>query len=230
MSFTEVARSSTDRGELVLRRHLDPDGTEHLELRANGMFVMDTRETSTERALAARALALTSQPGHVLVGGLGLGFTVAEVLADSRVDHVTVVEIEGDLVGWLRDGTVPHGPALLTDPRVEVVVGDVAATLQAAEPTSYDVVLLDVDNGPGQLVHEANARLYDAALLAATRRALAPGGSCVVWSAERDAALDGALRDAFGHAEAASYEVDLQGRAERYWLHLARREATSGGG
>ena len=219
MAYDEVARADSERGELVLRRR---DG-DVLELRANGVFVMDTAETTSERELARRSLALVAEPTRVLVGGLGLGFTLAEVLADPRVERVTVVEIEPALVGWLRDGTVPHGPALLADPRIEVVVADVADAIEQADEAAYDVVLLDVDNGPGNLVHDTNAALYDDRLLAATRRATRPGGVCVVWSADRDAALQAALSRVFGDAEELSFEVDLQGRAERYWLHLARR-------
>ena len=213
----EVARAESERGELVLRRRDD----DTLELRANGVFVMDTAETTSERAMAREALARHADPGTVLVGGLGLGFTLAEVLADDRVRRVVVVEIEPALVAWLRDGTVPHGPALLRDPRVEVLVADVAEAITAAGEATYDLVLLDVDNGPGYLVHEPNAALYAPPLLAATRRALRPEGLCVVWSAARDDVLDEALREVFGNAEATAYDVDLQGRAEHYWLHVA---------
>jgi spermidine synthase len=215
----EVARADSERGELVLRRRDD----DVLELRANGVFVMDAAETTSERELARRSLAVVTQPRHVLVGGLGLGYTLAEVLADLRVERVTVVEIEPALVGWLRDGTVPQGPGLLGDPRVEVVVDDVARAIERSEEAAYDVVLLDVDNGPRNLVHNSNAALYDDRLLVATRRAMRPEGVCVVWSADRDAALDAALRRVFGNAEELDFDVDLQGRAERYWLHLARR-------
>ena len=131
--MVEVARAESERGELVLRQRTEPDGSTTLELRANGVFVMDTRETSSERALAREALARHEAPGSVLVGGLGLGFTLAEVLADPRVRRVVVAEIEPALVGWLRDGTVPHGPALLADPRVEVRVADVADVIGEAE-------------------------------------------------------------------------------------------------
>ena len=113
----EVARAESERGELVLRQRTEPDGSTTLELRANGVFVMDTRETSSERALAREALARHEAPGSVLVGGLGLGFTLAEVLADPRVRRVVVAEIEPALVGWLRDGTVPHGPGLARRPQ-----------------------------------------------------------------------------------------------------------------
>ena len=218
MSDVEVARAESERGELVLRRR---DG-DTLELRANGVFVMDTAETTSERALATEALSRHQRPDRVLVGGLGLGFTLAEVLADERVRRVVVAEIEPALVGWLRDGTVPHGPALLADARVEVEVGDVRDVIAAAGRAAYDLVLLDVDNGPGYLVHETNAELYAGTLLSLVRDALRPDGLCVVWSADRDRALHEALREVFGNAEAAAYAVDLQGRDERYWLHLAR--------
>jgi spermidine synthase len=217
----ELARAGSERGELVLRRRTEQDGSTTLELRANGVFVMDTRETSSERALAREALARHAAPDVVLVGGLGLGFTLAEVLADERVRRVVVVEIEPALVGWMRDGTVPHGAALLADPRVEVVVDDVALVLGAGDAT-YDLVLLDVDNGPGYLVHDRNAALYGPALLAVTHRALRPGGLCVVWSAARDDALRDAMAEAFGGAEVSAYDVDLQGRSEQYWLYSAR--------
>jgi spermidine synthase len=222
MGAVEVARADSERGELVLRERAEADGSTSLELRANGVFVMDTRETSSERALAHEALARHDRPEGVLVGGLGLGFTLAEVLADDRVRRVVVAEIEPALAGWLRDGTIPGGEALLADRRVEVLLDDVAEVIAAAGDATYDLVLLDVDNGPGYLVHDANAALYDAALLAATRRILRPGGLCVVWSAARDEGLDSALRRVFGNAETAAYDVDLQGRAEQYWLHLAR--------
>lgn len=214
----EVARSQSERGELVLRRR--DDGS--LELRANGVFVMDTVETTTERELATRALALHGNAASVLIGGLGLGFTLAATLADPRVAEVSVVEIEPALVDWLRDGTVPHGAALLADPRVTVVVADVARALAEAPPSAYDLVLLDVDNGPGYLVHDANADLYRAPALEEARRATRPGGMVVVWSAAESAELEETMAGVFGpwRTDAVSYDVDLQGRAETYWLYV----------
>ena len=222
----EVARAESERGELVLRRRTEPDGSTTLELRANGVFVMDTRETSSERALAREALARHDAPGSVLVGGLGLGFTLAGVLADPRVRRVVVAEIEPALVGWLSDGTVPHGPALLGDRRVEIRTRDVADIIGEAED-AFDLVLLDVDNGPAYLVHETNSALYGPALLETTRRAMRPRGLCVIWSGAHDQALHDAMAEVFGDAEAAAYDVDLQGRAEQYWLHLARVPSTA---
>ncbi len=216
MSGDEVARAVTPRGEVVLL-----DRGSALELRVNGVFVMDTRETSTERALATRALAACDYPRRVLVGGLGLGFTASALLADDRVARVDVVEIEEPLVGWMRDGAVPHGPALLADERLRVLVADVRDAITAASAASYDLVLLDVDNGPGYLVHDANAAVYASPFLEEVRRVLAPGGVAVIWSADEAPELLAALREVFGRAEETALPVDLQGRDERYLLYLA---------
>lgn len=225
-AYVEVARSETERGELVLRERREggPDGggPAVLELRANGVFVMDTREVGSERALATAALAVVDEPRAVVVGGLGLGFTMHEVLADSRVEKVAVVEIEEALVGWMRDGTVPHGPALLADERVTVVVADVAVALAEARPASYDLVLLDVDNGPGYLVHDANAELYATPFLRTAAAVLRPGGALVVWSAQQAPGLEAALQEALGGCEVLPHPVRLHERDETYWLYLAR--------
>ena len=95
----------------------------------------------------------------------------------------------------MRDGTVPHGPACSPTSGSSVVVADVAAALAEAAPASYDLVLLDVDNGPGYLVHDANAALYERRSSTPCATALRPGGALVVWSA---AAAPGAARPAGG--------------------------------
>lgn len=215
----DVARATSPRGELLLRRRADGA----LELRVNGVFVMDTLETTSERLLAETALAGTSSPARVLVGGLGLGFTTHAVLADPRVERVDVVEIEPDVVAWMRDGTVPHGPAYLADERVRIVEADVAVALEETPEETYDLILLDVDNGPDNLVHTPNAAIYTAPHLAAVRRVLAPGGTLAVWSAARSPELDAALGEVFGTAAEQEVAVPGHGRAASYWLHTARR-------
>lgn len=222
LEYVEVARAESERGELVLRERRGPGATSVLELRANGVFVMDTAEVSSERALATAALAQVEEPRAVVVGGLGLGFTMHEVLADSRVEVCAVVEVEQALVGWMRDGTVPHGPGLLADQRVRVVVADVAVAIAEARPASYDLVLLDVDNGPGYLVHDANAALYDTPFLEAVRAVLRPGGALAVWSAAEAPGLGAAMDAVYDAAEAVALDVRLQERDEQYWLYVGR--------
>jgi spermidine synthase len=214
---TEVARARTERGEVVVRRRAD----DVLELRVNGVFVMDTAETGTERLLARATLAQVARPGRVLVGGLGLGFTVRELLADERVEEVIVAEIEPDVVDWMRTGVLP-GADLLADSRVQVQVADVRTVVARAPSHGYDVVLLDVDNGPHFLVYEDNAEVYRACFLARCRRVLDVDGALAVWSSTRSDVLADALRGVFGAVEVTPLDVDLQGRDEQYWLHTSK--------
>jgi spermidine synthase len=229
MEYTEIARAESERGELVLRERRENSAPSVLELRANGVFVMDTLENSSEQALADAALEQVAEPRDVLVGGLGLGYTMHRVLADKRVERCSVVEIEPALVEWMRDGTVPHGPAMLADERANPVVADIAAAVSEAPDASYDLVLLDVDNGPGHLVHEQNAALYRPPFLAEVRRMLRPGGAVAIWSADPSPELEATLEEVFGNAETTGYDVTLQDREEKYWLHVARAGAVASG-
>ncbi|MDZ5660457.1 hypothetical protein SFC79_01665 [Nocardioides sp. S-58] len=222
MDSVEIARAETERGEVVLRRRTSDTAADVVELRVNGVFVMDTLETTSEIELAAQALDLVEEPAAVLIGGLGLGFTLQRVLADPRVERAVVVEIEEPLIRWMRDGTVPHGPALLADTRATVVNADIAMAIAEARST-YDLVLLDVDNGPGYLVHEANEAVYEAPFLRRCHDVLSPGGVLVVWSGSAAPGLLTALRGVFGEAEEQAHDVLLQDRPEEYFLYLARR-------
>lgn len=209
MTYVEVARAESERGELVLRQRRDEGGPAVLELRANGVFVMDNAEFTSEQALAKAALDLVDDPRDVLVGGMGLGFTMHQVLADQRVERCTVVEIEEALVGWMRDGTIPHGQTMLADARANPVVADVTVALAEADDSSYDLVLLDVDNGPNFLVHESNTLIYGPEFLGQARRILRPGGSLAIWSMDEAPALQKSVAEVFDEAEALPQRVRL---------------------
>ena len=175
-----LERVTTPRGELVLRR---VDG--ELEVISNGTFLMDTRDGRSERALVRVALAARRRFGAartLLVGGLGVGFSLLEAVSDPDLERIVVVEIEPVLVGWHATHLSRLTGAALADPRVQVVVGDVAAHL-AEHPAGYDAVCLDVDNGPDWTVTETNRALYSADGLARCVRALAPAGVLAIWSA-----------------------------------------------
>ncbi|HSE70553.1 MAG TPA: hypothetical protein VLA97_07335 [Nocardioidaceae bacterium] len=227
MEYVEVARAESPRGEVVLRQRTDPErgdnGPVVLELRVNGVFVMDTQETSSEKGLAQASLKQVAEPRAVVVGGLGLGYTLHEVLADKRVERLVVVEIEDALIRWMRDGTIPHGPSYLADERLSIVNADIRVAMAEATQAAYDLVLLDVDNGPGFLVHDDNVAVYQREFLEQTRACLRPGGAVVIWSAAESPALQREMQHVFGNAVAIPYDVTLQSREEQYWLYLSRR-------
>ncbi len=222
----ELGRVSGPHGEVALWRRTDEDGAVVTELVVDGVFAMDDVDTSTERALATEALArVDGAELSVLVGGLGLGWTTAAVLRSPGVAEVVVVELEDALLAWAADGLLPGLPST-ADPRLDLVAGDVAA---AFTPGRYDVVLLDVDNGPDFLVHAGNAGLYRSAGLTRALGALRPGGVLAIWSADpspalvdRLAALPGAV-----DAEQLVLPVEREGRVFEYAVVLVRRPTSA---
>lgn len=181
-------RVDTPRGELVLRR-VGAD----LEIVSNGVFLMDTRDGRSERLLVREAVTAHGAARSLLVGGLGVGFSLDEAVGLPGLTSVDVVEIEPVLVGWHRTHLADRTADVLADPRVRVLVADVADHL-AGHPATYDVVCLDVDNGPDWTVTEANASLYGAAGLARCLGALRPGGVLAVWSANAAPTYEALLR------------------------------------
>jgi spermidine synthase len=173
-----VDRRLTPRGELALRRAGD-----HYEIVANGVFLMSTASGGdSERLLVRATLGAAARRARVLVGGLGVGFSVAEALGLDGVGEVVVVEIEEAVIGWHRTHLRHVTGSALADPRVRIVRADVARAL-ALTGRPYDAVCLDVDNGPGWTVTPANSALYTGRGAAMLRAAVAPGGALGVWSA-----------------------------------------------
>ena len=178
-----IGRATTPDGkELVLSER---DGA--YSIRVNGLELMSSRAHGSEEALARLVLDRVKHPQPtVLVGGLGMGYTLRAVL--DRVapgSRVVVAEIFPAVVGWNRTelSHLARGP--LDDSRVVVEECDVG-DLMTANPSSYDAILLDVDNGPAAFTVARNERLYGAAGLAAIRRSLRPRGVLGVWSADPD--------------------------------------------
>jgi len=174
-------RVSTPRGELVLRSR---DG--HYEIVSNGVFLMDTRAGESERLLVRAALADLPDGARLLIGGLGVGFSLAEAVRSARLSEIVVVEIEPAIVAWHRTVLRPYSGGALDDPRVRVVTADLLQWLDRTRER-FDAICLDIDNGPDWTVFEDNHWLYGSAGIALVRSRLAPGGVLAVWSAAESA-------------------------------------------
>lgn len=206
-------------GEVALRRR-----GEHFEIIANGCFLMDTSDGRSERLLIDAALdalpADRSSPA-VLIGGLGVGFSLARAAGEARWGRITVVEREPAVIDWHRGGPLAAvSAAALADPRCEIVEADLVAHIASAD-RRYDALCLDIDNGPDWTVTEGNVSLYGPAGLAACRAGLQPGGVLAVWSAQPSAAFEDALREA-GFTEVRTCEVPVE-RGVPDVVHLAVR-------
>jgi spermidine synthase len=190
---TEVVAEARapDGSLLTLRRR----GSEWLVF-SGGIVLMSSRQHYSEEVMAREALARAAGRGRILVGGLGLGFTLRAILdAASSTTQVQVVELFSALVDWniLHFGELARAP--LSDARVSVEIADVGAVI-ARELAAWDVILLDVDNGPEALSQPSNASLYGSAGLVRAKRALRPGGCLAVWSGGPSPAFEVRLRQA----------------------------------
>lgn len=215
-----IDRREGPYGEVVLRRR-----DEHLEIIANGTFLMDTSDGRSERLLIDAAMdALGGRPGaSVLIGGLGVGFSLAHASADPRWGRIAVVEREQAIIDWHREGPLAaiSGTAL-ADPRNVILHTDLVAYVHES-PDTYDALCLDIDNGPDWTVTEDNQNLYSAGGLAACARRLNPGGILAVWSARPSADFEESLRNA-GFSGVRTEEIPVA-RGVPDVVHLAVRPA-----
>lgn len=210
-----------DGGELRLKRRGD-----EFSIMAGATELMNSRLSGSEQALATLVCdRLGSRPGlALLIGGLGMGFTLRAALAVLPAEaRVAVAELVPAVIEWARGPMAPLFGDSLDDPRVTLAEGDVARLIGEARAT-YDGILLDVDNGPGGLTRAANDGLYGPAGLAAAWTALRPGGVLAVWSSAPDSGFTTRLRRAGFAVEEARVRAHGKSGA-RHVIWLAQKPA-----
>ena len=188
--------------------------------------LMNSRMHGSEDALAeltCKRIADRKDP-HVLVGGLGMGFTLGAAL-EHLGDHarVVVAELVPAVVQWNRTHLAELAGRPLDDPRVTVRESDVRLVIKE-QAAAYDAILLDVDNGPDGLTHEGNDRLYTHGGLAAAKAALKPGGILGVWSAEPDKSFSKRLRGSGFSIEEISVRARGKRGGRRHTIWLAEKK------
>jgi spermidine synthase len=215
----------------TLGRATTPDGRELIlherdgayAIRVDGLELMSSRAHGSEEALARLVLAKLSAPApRILVGGLGMGYTLRAVLDLTPVAaEVVVAEILPAVVEWNRSHLADLARRPLDDARVTVEVRDVAAVM-ADHPDRFDAILLDVDNGPAAFTTAANSRLYEASGLALVRRNLRRGGVLGVWSADPDPPFVRRLAEAGFRTEVATVPARSGRKGPMHTLFIAR--------
>jgi spermidine synthase len=220
--FRNLARVLTpDGSQLTLHEH---DGQFFLKL--NSRQLMSTTATYSELLLAQ--LPCDGLRGRadtcVLIGGLGLGFSLQRVLQlVGRRARVQVAELIPEVVAWNRDFLLEVNGRLLDDRRVEIITGDVFNVIRNAGPAAFDAILLDVDNGPTSMVQVKNKRIYNRKGLAIIANALKPGGKASFWSAVPEPAFLETLSRAGFKAEAHPARAHERAKREAHVIYLAER-------
>jgi spermidine synthase len=185
--------------------------------------LMNSRLTGSEEALATLACGkLAATTPRLLIGGLGMGFTLRAALrALNEAAVIVVAELSPEVVAWARGPMAEIFAGCLEDARVSVVEADVAQML--GPPARFDAILLDVDNGPEGLTRKTNDRLYDARGLRAARAALRPGGVLAVWSQGPDDGFARRLRHSGFAVEERRVRANAGRRGARHVVWLASK-------
>jgi spermidine synthase len=219
---SQLLGQALSRGGTVLK--LIRRGDEYIIL-AGGRSLMSSRMHGSEEALAAFACrqARTLETPSVLIGGLGMGFTLRATLDLLPAGAaVLVAELVPAVVEWNRGPLGPLAGEPLRDPRVQVEIDDVAVTL-ASRPGQFDAVLLDVDNGPAAFTAPGNAGLYDDRGIAAAFAALKMNGILAVWSAREDRKFEQRLRHGRFEVEVERVRGRLKNGGPRHTIFLGRK-------
>ncbi len=222
LSWVHLATANAPQGGTLrlLRR-----GDEFSIRLEDGNELMNSRLGGSEEALATVALECLGnrRAPRVLIGGLGMGFTLRAAQSVTPPDAGLVVsEIVPDLVEWASQYMEPVFGTCLSDPRVDVRTGDVGDVIAEAAD-AYDAILLDVDNGPDGLTRPGNDALYGEVGLRSARRALTPGGVLAVWSSAPDQNFSKRLAKCGYRADARTVRAGHSKRGARHTIWTAVR-------
>ncbi len=213
LPWKTLATVATAEGALELRRR--GDGVFLIVIA--GRVLMTSNDRRSEQALATLACqGLAAPRPRVLIGGLGMGYTARAALdVLPAAAELVVAELTPEIEAWCRGPLAPLTGGALDDPRVRVVIGDVARAIAGASNGHYHAILLDLYEGPHAATQRTDDPFYGKAALAASRAALAAGGVLAVWSEDPDEAFARRLATA-------GFEVEVRrlGKPRRHVVYL----------
>jgi len=211
IEYQLLERHETPLGELALRSYCSEEGSGY-EIILNGVFLMATHGCHSERAMASLAAEMhqgRDDRWDILVGGLGMGYTLNAALNLPKTSSVTVVEALPQVVHWNRTLFAEHNSNVLSDKRVRVVTDDLRFFLQRCD-RQFHLLLFDIDNGPGWLASPENEALYSCEGLALARKVMKPLGVLAVWSPSKNPIFLSTLREVFS----AVHEISTESTAK----------------
>jgi spermidine synthase len=209
----------TDGGILDLYEH---DGAYSIHF--NREALMHSNASTSERLLGELGVTQLKKgvAARVLIGGLGLGFTLRSVLESVGPEtKVVVVELISDVIEWNRVHLQQLNGSLLDDPRVDVRTGDVTRHIRKTEPGTYDAILLDIDNGPVAMVWKKNSALYSKSGIRLIQSALKSSGRVVFWSPGPDKKFESQLSKAGLKVDAVPAKMHDRAKRDAYRLYVA---------
>ncbi len=225
--FRTLAETRTpDGSRLTLHEH---DGEIFLKL--DGRQLMSTTSTTSELLLAQTSCADLARQDNprILIGGLGLGFSLQRVLELSGPGAVVeVAELLPEVATWNREFLRAVNGTLLDDPRVKVIIADVFAVIARSPNKAYAAILLDVDNGPTSFVQTKNSRLYDRHGLKLIYRALAAGGRAAFWAAVDEPDFPTTLTRVGFRVEVFPAKPHERSKQSPHRIYVAQRPEVSG--
>jgi spermidine synthase len=184
LPYEELAYASTPIGEISLRKRYDRLTRRWVhEVRLGDEYLMSSQFNASEIALARLGLAdAPDEELRVLVAGLGLGFTAHEALRDPRTSQLSVIELVGAVIEWHRRELVPDTMGLAADPRCELIEADFFEVVRSGRCPDVDVLLVDIDHSPNNLLSPGHSDFYEESGLQAAANALSRYGVFALWS------------------------------------------------
>ena len=216
-----IERETTDQSELCLREIQEGRRTEY-EIIMNGVFIMASyNRLSSEQLVNKPMERLKFQHDvHILIGGLGMGFSAKEACSFPYISHIDVVEIESIIIGWNRTYFSENNHGCLDDPRIHMIVEDFYDYVMET-PNTYDLICMDIDNGPGLLVKETNQRVYQPSFFRGIKEIMEPHGIFSIWAYDKDEDLVGRIKKIFPNCSVEEVVEKNPNRELSYYIYLA---------
>ncbi|WP_226036622.1 spermine/spermidine synthase [Aquibacillus saliphilus] len=212
VSPTVIDCTTTPRGEIQLQQR----GNEY-EVISNGTFLMATYNGDSERLLVKAAIEEKAEAESVLIGGLGVGLSLAEALSFSSIKEATVIEIEESIIEWNKTYLSKYSSNSLIDPRTKIVHADFTEWMYRTQD-KFDVICLDIDNGPDWTVVDSNGALYQEDSLRTLASLLTEKGVISFWSASSSPSFAAKLKQLFKHVTELKVPVE---RGEPDYIYMA---------